>query len=213
MPVEPNTGMELPYRGEPGYDEAKAQFPELYAAEEQGMAGGQPPPAEMPGDEGPQDMAAEPAMMPEMSIPMPEKPYSVNAVKTLLKELNKVLDVFSGQDVPDLEIDMETKGQKLEGPLPPELFATLVAIAETLRLLGDDFVSKHGFDPQSLVTDADLRKATAAIKKMAKDKKLIEAMQEPMPGAEAPEMEMDMDEGREPSMLDENEQQLAAAMG
>ena len=43
MPVEPNTGMQLPYKGEPGYEEAKAQFPELYAAEEQGMAEGDIP--------------------------------------------------------------------------------------------------------------------------------------------------------------------------
>ena len=46
MPVEPNTGMQLPYKGEPGYEEAKAQFPELYAAEEQGMAEGGAPPAD-----------------------------------------------------------------------------------------------------------------------------------------------------------------------
>ena len=50
MPVEPNTGMQLPYKGEPGYEEAKAQFPELYAEEE---AAGGAVPAELPGDEGP----------------------------------------------------------------------------------------------------------------------------------------------------------------
>ena len=211
MPVEPNTGMELPYKGEPGYDEAKAQFPELYAAEEQGMMEGGAPPEGMPGDEGPDDMGADPAMMQASAGPMPEKPYSMNAVKTLLKELNKVLDAFSGQDIPDIEIDFESKGAKLEGPLPAELFATLVAIAETLRLLGEDFVEKHGFDPQSLMTDADLRKATASLKKMGKDKKLIEAMQAPADMGAAPEM--DMQGGADPSILDEDEQQLAAAMG
>ena len=89
MPVEPNTGMKLPYKGEPGYEDAKAQFPELYAQEEQGMAEGGAPPEEMPGDEGPEEMAAEGEMAPEgemeqemPSAPMPEKPYSVNAVKT-----------------------------------------------------------------------------------------------------------------------------------
>jgi len=142
---------------------------------------------------------------------MPEKPYSMNAVKTLLKELNKALDSFSGQDLPDIEIDFNTKGAKLEGPLPAELFATLMAIVETLRLLGGEFVDKHGFDPQSLLTDADLRKATASLKKMAKDKKLVEAMQAPMPGEAAPEM--DMEGGADPSILNEDEQQLAAAMG
>ncbi len=34
--------------------------------------------------------------------------------------------------------------------------------------------------PEALMTDADLRKVTATLKKMAKDKKLIEAMQAPV---------------------------------
>ena len=146
-----------------------------------------------------------------MAAPMPEKPYSMNAVKTLLKELNNVLDVFSGQDVPDIEVDFDSKGAKLEGPLPVEIYATLIAIAETLRLIGEEFVDKYGFEPESLLTDADLRKATASLKKMAKDKKLVEAMQTPMPDEVAPEM--DIEEGAEPSILNEDEQQLAAAMG
>ena len=57
MPVEPNTGITLPNKGEPGYDQAKANFPDLYAAEEQGMAPDAAPPQGMPGDEGPQDAA------------------------------------------------------------------------------------------------------------------------------------------------------------
>ena len=84
MPVEPNTGMQLPYKGEPGYEEAKSQFPELYAAEEQGMAAGGEPPAEMPGDEGPMDPAADMGAQDDMmqmaqSAPVPDKPFSVNA--------------------------------------------------------------------------------------------------------------------------------------
>jgi len=216
MPVEPNTGMELPYKGQPGYEEAKAQFPELYAQEEQGMAGGEAPPAdmpqEMPGDEGPADMAPEGEMMGEMqpTAPMPEKPYSVNAVKTLLKELNKTLDKLSGQDIPDIEVEMDSKGAKLEGALPAELYMTLVAIAESLRLLGEDFVDKYGFDPESLMTDADLRKATSMLKKMSKDKKLIEAMQAPVGGEGA--MEEPMSDPSPPGFFNEDEQDLAANM-
>jgi hypothetical protein len=167
MPVEPNTGMQLPYKGEPGYEEAKAQFPELYAQEEQGMSEGGAPPAEMPGDEGPTDMAAEGEMSPEEgmmeempSAPMPEKPYSVNAVKTLLKELNKTLDKLSGQDIPDIEAELPSKGAKLEGPLPQELYLTLLAIAESMKMLGEDFVNKYGFTADELMTDSDLRKVT-----------------------------------------------------
>ena len=148
MPVEPNTGMQLPYKGEPGYEEAKAQFPELYAQEEQGMAEGGAPPEEMPGDEGPMDemppegeMPPEAGMMEDMpSAPMPEKPYAMNAVKTLIKELNKTLDKLSGQDIPDIEAELPSKGAKLEGPLPQEVYITLVAIAESMKMLGEDFV-------------------------------------------------------------------------
>tara|TARA_R100000773_G_C4215992_1_gene114724 strand:+ start:122 stop:739 length:618 start_codon:yes stop_codon:yes gene_type:complete len=204
MPIEPTTGMQLPEKGEPGFEEAKAQFPEVYA-QDQGMAGREPP--EMAGDEGPQDMG----MAQEVpSAPMPEKPYSVNAVKTLLKELNKALDKLSGQNIPDLEVEMETKGAKLEGPLPDEIFLTLVAISESLRMLGEDFVDKFGFDPESLVTDADLRKVTATLKKMSKDKKLVEAMQAPVGGGEAPAAAPQQPSA--PGFFDEDEQELAANM-
>ena len=216
MPVEPNTGMQLPYKGEPGYEEAKAQFPDLYAQEEQGMAGGAPPEG-MPGDEGPVDMAAEGEMPPDAGMPedmpaapMPEKPYSVNAVKTLMKELNKALDKLSGQDIPDIEAELPSKGAKLEGPLPPEIYLTLVAIAESLRMIGEDFVNKYGFEPESLLTDADLRKVTASLKKMSKDKKLIEAMQAPVGGEAAPEMQEE--QPSPPGFFDEDEQDLAANM-
>jgi len=219
MPVEPNSGMQLPYKGEPGYEEAKAQFPELYAQEEQGMAEGDAPPAEMPGDEGPDDMAAEGEagmgaegeMMQDMpSAPMPEKPYSVSAVKTLLKELNKALDKLAGEDIPDIEVEMPSKGAKLEGALPDELYITLMAIAETVRMLGEDFVSKYGFEPDTLMTDADLRKMTATLKKMSKDKKLIEAMQAPVGGEEMPETAEE--QPPPPGFFDEDEQELAAGM-
>ena len=213
MPVEPNTGMQLPYKGEPGYEEAKAQFPELYAQEEQGMAEGGAPPEEMPGDEGPEEMAAEGEMAPEgemPSAPMPEKPYSVNAVKTLLKELNKTLDKLSGEDIPDIEAELASKGAKLEGPLPQELYLTLLAISESMRMLGEDFVKKYGFSPEELMTDADLRKVTATLKKMSKDKKLIEAMQAPVGGEEA--MEPEMAEPSSPGFFDEDEQALATNM-
>ena len=213
MPVEPNTGMQLPYKGEPGYEEAKAQFPELYAQEEQGMAEGDAPPEEMPGDEGPEEMAAEGEMAPEgemPSAPMPEKPYSVNAVKTLLKELNKTLDKLSGEDIPDIEAELASKGAKLEGPLPQELYLTLLAISESMRMLGEDFVKKYGFSPEELMTDADLRKVTATLKKMSKDKKLIEAMQAPVGGEEA--MEPEMAEPSSPGFFDEDEQALATNM-
>ncbi len=220
MPTEPKTGMQLPYRGQPGYDEAKAQFPEAYVNEEEELA----QMGEMAGDEGPADAADQQIMdmeqdnaegrmtMMAQSAPMPEKPYSVNAVKTLLKEVNKALDALSGQDMPDLEVEMPSKGAKLEGALPPELYVTLLALAEALRLAGEDFVDKYGFTPEELLSDADLRKVTATIKKMSKDKKLIEAMQAPVEGEGAAPAPMGMDQPSPPGFFDEDEQDLAANM-
>jgi len=179
---------------------------------------------EMAGDEGPSDASDEQIMgmeqdnaegrmaMMAQSAPMPEKPYSVNAVKTLLKEVNKALDALSGQDMPDLEVEMQSKGAKLEGALPPELYVTLLALAEALRLAGEDFVDKYGFTPEELLSDADLRKVTATIKKMSKDKKLIEAMQAPVEGEGAAQAPMGMDQPSPPGFFDEDEQDLAANM-
>tara|TARA_R100000005_G_C4978993_1_gene189348 strand:- start:153 stop:818 length:666 start_codon:yes stop_codon:yes gene_type:complete len=220
MPVEPNTGKQLPYKGEPGYEQAKAQYPDLYAAEEQGMAPEEAPPADMqpadmqpadmPGDEGPADAMGQQDELMQMaeSAPMPEKPFSVSAVKTLLKELNKALDAFSGQDIPDLEVEMPSKGAKLEGPLPPGIYLTLLAIAESLTLLDPKSAEKYQFNPQEIVTDADLRKVTATLKKMSKDKKVLEAMQAPAGG----EAEMEMEQPSAPGFFDEDEQTLAANM-
>lgn len=215
MPTEPNTGMELPYKGEPGYEEAKAQFPELYAQEEQGMASGQAPPAEMPGDEGPMDPAADMGGQDEMmqmaqSAPVPDKPFSVNAVKTLVKELNNALNKFSGQEIPDIDPELPSKGAKLEGALPPEIYLTLVAISETIKILGDELSKKYGFVPEEILSDADLRKVTATLKKMAKDKKVVEAMQAPVEAEEGDAMPQE--QPSPPGFFDEDEQDLAANM-
>ena len=127
-----------------------------------------------------------------------------------MKELNKALDKLAGEDIPDLEAELASKGAKLEGPLPQELYVTLMAIAETLQMLGGDFADKYGFQVESLLTDADLRKATATLKKMSKDKKLIEAMQAPVGGEGAPEMAEE--QPSPPGFFDEDEQELAAGM-
>ena len=72
MPKNPETGEDLPYKGEPGYDEAKKQFPEVYAAEEG---------AEMAGDEGPEDAA-----IPEGGV----VPY--RDIKPLMDKIDEITD-------------------------------------------------------------------------------------------------------------------------
>lgn len=76
MPMNPETGAPLPSKGEPGYDEAKKQFAELYAAEE----GAEEAP-EMAGDEGPEDAA-----IPEGGI-VPDRD-----LKPLMDDFDKAVD-------------------------------------------------------------------------------------------------------------------------
>ena len=100
MPVDPNTGNRLPYKGEPGYDEAKKKFPDLYAAEE---AGEEP---EMPGDEGPDD-AAVPDAAPDEIIPERDlKPVMDKADEMLAKEEAKGDMEEGDMEEPAAEEDM-----------------------------------------------------------------------------------------------------------
>jgi hypothetical protein len=61
-----------------------------------------------------------------------------------------------------------------------------VALTEALKIVGDgSYYDKYGFEPMELTSDPELRKASAQLRKMGKDKDLQEAMQAPM-GAAAP---------------------------
>ena len=144
--------------------------------------------------------------------PAPEKPFSVRAIGTLLDEFNNTIDAFAGDDIPDLEWSAPEGGKNWDQPLPQEVYVPLVALDESLKMIGGgEFYDKYGMDLQGLTSDPELRKATANLKKMSKDKKLIEAMQEPIASEGA-----DMAEGEgmppEPGMFDEDEQALAASM-
>lgn len=90
MPVDPQTGNRLPYAGEPGYEEAKEKFPELYAAEE-GVEEEEP---ELPGDEGPED--AEEVAIPEGGI-VPDRD-----LKPLMDQADEIL-AEEGEAAPEGE--------------------------------------------------------------------------------------------------------------
>ena len=231
MPTDPRTGQPLPYPGEPGYEEAMAANPEAYAQEGMTSDQGMMPPDEgmMPPDEGmmpegdgaptPDDIAAleqeETGLQQDITsemAPAPEKPFSVKAIGTLIDEFNSTIDAFAGEEIPDLEWESTQEGKNWDQPLPPDIFIPLSALDESLKMVGGgEFYDKYGIDLQILTSDPELRKATANLKKMGKDKKLIEAMQEPLSGEE-----MDMAEQGamppEPGLFDEDEQALAASM-
>lgn len=223
MPVDPATGQPLPYPGEPGYEEALAANPEAYAQEGAAPpdAGMMPPDAGMMPPEGVPPTAdelgqleQEEAMLEQdimaQAAPQPEKPFSVKAIQTLLSEFNSTLDAFAGDDLPDLEWAGVEGGDKWDQPLPPEVFAPLVALNDSLKLIeGGEYFDKYGIELEALTSDAELRKATAQLKKMGKDKKLVEAMQAPATPEAGTEAEMPP----APGTFNEDEQMLASNMG
>ena len=117
MPVDPKTGNRLPYEGEPGYEEAKKKFPDLYAAEE---AGEMP---EMAGDEGPMDADTEAEAD---DAPMTEAPEDIvpeRDLKPLMDKAETMMaeeDAAEGEDAPEAgapEGDEDMAAEDDVGPL------------------------------------------------------------------------------------------------
>jgi len=184
MPVDPATGAPLPYPGEPGYDPAAAAAPQ--GMPPQGMPPGAPPEG-MP----PEGMPPEGGVPPEIaqiaaSAPMPEKPYTVKALETLVKQFNDTMNTLAQGQLPEVDVDFSVvEGNKWDQPLPPQLFVPLVAINEALKMLeGGKYADKYGFDPLEMTSDVEVRKATAQLKRMSKDKKLAEDLMKPDAGGE-----------------------------
>jgi len=232
MPVDPRTGQQLPYPGEPGYEEAMAANPEAYQGEAfppgGGAAAGPGPGGELPpagpgaelspeqaGAPTPEDITDledEQAQLTQdimtEAAPQPEKPYSVKAIGTLIDEFNSTMDSFGAGDLPDITWEAAEGGDKWDQPLPDEIFMALTVLNEALKVVGDGgFFDKYGMELEQLTSDAELRKATANLKKMGKDKKLVEAMSAPMGGEEEP-----LEETPEPGAFEEDEEMLAANM-
>jgi hypothetical protein len=183
----------------------------------------QPPmDAEQAPDQAPagDDMEAQYQQMAE-SAPQPEKPFTVKMVKTLVKQLNDTLSKISDEEIPELSFEPEdVKGGKYDAPLPPDVFITLLAIVQLLQMVGGgEFADKYEFDPFTAVTDTDLRKMAAQLKRISKDKKLIEGIKEMQQGEEIPGDEGPADKaGSEepmapaPTEMTEDDQELASAM-
>ena len=198
MPVDPATGAPLPYPGEPGYDPAMAAPP-------QGMPPQGMPPEGMPPAGPPEvDMAQIAA-----AAPQPEKPFSVKALETLVKQFNDTISKLTDGQLPAVEVDFSgVEKNKWNEPLPPQIFVPLVAINEALGVLEDGkYAEKYGFDPMELTSDVEVRKATAQLKRMSKDKKLAEALMAPVGGEEETPQEAPA-----PGSFPEEDQMLAEGL-
>ena len=182
MPTDPATGQRLPYAGEPGAAPGAPPMPP-------GGPGAAPP---MPPEgAAPMPSPEEEAMGRVSEIaaqaPEPTKPYTVKSLETLLKQFNETVDTLSGGDLPEIEVDFGEE-KKWDQPIPPDLFVPLVALSEALKMVEEGkFAEKYDFDPLGMDSDVGVRKTTAQLVRISKDKKLVEAMQAPM-GAEEPEL-------------------------
>jgi hypothetical protein len=109
MPTNPETGVELPYKGQPGYDEAKKMFPELYAAEEA---------MEKPGDEGPDDAA-----IPEDGV-VPDRD-----IKPLMDKIDEVTDM--GAEAAFGEGEEMAEGATAEGDMNIKPMVEMLGMSES----------------------------------------------------------------------------------
>tara|TARA_R110000824_G_scaffold127013_4_gene286878 strand:- start:1074 stop:1679 length:606 start_codon:yes stop_codon:yes gene_type:complete len=172
MPIDPVTGENLPYPGEPGGPPAGAP------------AAGAPPAGDVEQmDQMMSDDAAARAEAIASSAPPPKSPFSFQAIKSLIDEFNKTIDSLGGEDLPEVEFEAPDGEKRWNQPLPPAIFVPVVALLEALKMIDDGgMFDKYGFDPEELVDDTSLRKAAGQLKRMAKDKKLADMMQRPIGG-------------------------------
>ena len=152
------------------------------------------------------------------SAPQPEKPFTIKVIDRMVKTLNKMMGTLTDQDIPEITFDSgDAKGGKFDQALPADLFITLVALTQLLEMVGGgEFVDKYSFDPYTAVTDTDIRKITAQLERMMKDKKLIEAIKEMSEGEDlaGDEGPQDAEEpmAPAPTEMTEEDQELASSM-
>lgn len=189
MPVDPVTGEEIPYAGEPGAAPGAPPRPPA-------GAGAAPMPPAGAADQAMQGMEDEQTARMQAvaaSAPQPTEAYDVKLITKLVEELNALAEkALGGGAVPDIEFDAGGES-KLAEPLPGNVFVPLVAVNEMARQLGFD---KYTFEPTELDSNAGLRKAAAMVRQMAQDEDFIAAVTEPQQaGAEMEQPEETMAPG------------------
>jgi hypothetical protein len=131
MPVDPDTGNRLPYEGEPGYEEAKKKFPDLYAAEEGGDE------EELPGDEGPTDVEAEEEVEEEAEEEAgtpPEMPDEIIPERDLKPLMDKADEMIAAEDVEAAEGEESPEEEPAEDEAVEGEAADVGPLMETLGM-------------------------------------------------------------------------------
>jgi len=174
MPMNPETGTPLPAKGAPGYEEAKKQFPELYATEEGTEEG-----PEMAGDEGPEDVA-----IPEGGI-VPDRD-----LKPLMDDFDKSVDegVEAEEDVEaaeatDMDVGPMVEMLGVSKERAVDLLAAAKEIPKFAEMSADDLAKAITEDFQILMEleRVAAQKATGSMPEQA-------MAPAPMMGAPEPEM-------------------------
>ena len=148
------------------------------------------------------------------TAPMPEKPYTYKAIDKFAKAMNDFVSAVD-PNMASAEYDPPEGEKKLDGPLPPEVYVPFAVIMGFLSQMGD--YEKYIMNPEDLVSDTALKKASANFGRMKKDKKLMEALQQPVGGPEAemeePEMsEAEMETGRMPDDVSPEDEEIMNMM-
>ena len=168
MPIDPNTGNRLPYKGEPGYDEAKKKFPDLYAAEEAGEM------QEMAGDEGPEDASMD--MAPEEIVPNRDLKPAMDKADEMMKaeegmaddkpmeEGMEKADDMSAMDDMEAKPLMETLGMSQERA--EEIMMAAKSIPQYADMNADELADLLSRDFQVLM---ELERTAASMAKPQED--------------------------------------------
>ena len=145
------------------------------------------------------------------TAPQPEKPFSVPLVQKMVDELNAFL---SQVDETIAQIEFVPEGNRIDGPLPPEVYVSFVLVLSHISQF--EGYDKYMMNPEEFVNDAAVRKATAMLQMMQKDDALLEDMRK-VPGEEEaveeelPEEELPPAEPM-PGEYDETDEALMASM-
>ena len=148
------------------------------------------------------------------TAPQPEKPFSLPLVQKMVDEMNGILSTVD----PNIsEIEFVPEGERIDGPLPPEVYVPFVLIMSFMAQFEGKGYEKYMMNPEEFINDAAVRKATAMLQMMQKDDQLIEDMKM-VPGAEGEEMEEEIPEEElppaepMPGELDETDEALMAEL-
>ena len=147
------------------------------------------------------------------TAPMPDKPYTYKAVDKFADAMND----FVGKVEPEMqaaEYNPPEGEKKLDGQLPPEVYVPFAVIMGFVSQLGE--YEKYIMNPEDLVSDTALSKASANFGRMKKDKKLMAALQQPVGEPEEmedPEMsEAEMETGRMPDDVSPEDEEIMNMM-